>query len=274
MFFETVSMNSIFSIAFIDRNSLNELCSLCEQFSVFLQHPTWISFEASKDSFYLRCTFASWDDTMVTQFSISYHDSGVVLDLFSTKPVATRISEDDRALPPIRYLRNKELAERCTGQLRSTDGFDFDQAKKWFDGCRNNHYLHCNDVRPSGMRPKRLIDCENRRFADDVGQPYVCLSYVWGSKTSNQEESKRAFPHDLPSTIAGAMDVTLKIGLTHLWVDRYCIDQNNAEEKNDIIRNMDAICELTFLSWCDFVSAPRAGFVRQTSQPYGIKSSS
>jgi hypothetical protein len=99
---------------------------------------------------------------MVTQFSISYRDSVREVDLFSTKPVATQNSEDDRALPPIRYLRNKELAERYTGQLLSTDGFDLNWAKKWFDGCRNNHYLHCNDLRPSGVRPKRLINCKNR----------------------------------------------------------------------------------------------------------------
>jgi hypothetical protein len=51
------------------------------------------------------------------------------------------------------------------------------------------------------------------------------------------------------------MYFTLKIGLTYLWVDRYCIDQNNTEEKHDNIRNMEAICNLTFLLRYDSVYA-------------------
>jgi hypothetical protein len=35
------------------------------------------------------------------------------------------------------------------------------------------------------------------------------------------------------------MFVAVKIGMPYLWVDRYCIDKNNPEEKHDIIQNMD-----------------------------------
>ena len=37
------------------------------------------------------------------------------------------------------------------------------------------------------------------------------------------------------------MTVTRRIGLLYLWVDRYCIDQDNDKEKARLIRNMDQI---------------------------------
>jgi hypothetical protein len=94
------------------------------------------------------------------------------------------------------------------------------------------------------MRPERVVDCKSGQLVEENSQPYVCLSYVWGSKAPTQEALDNLLPINLPATISDAMVVTLKIGLRYLCVDRYCIDQNNADEKHNIVRNMDGICKL------------------------------
>jgi hypothetical protein len=50
-------------------------------------------------------------------------------------------------------------------------------------------------------------------------------------------------PEQLPKTIEDAMSVALDLGIPHLWVDRYCIDQNDDTAKQNTIRNMGAIYE-------------------------------
>ncbi|KAH3972182.1 hypothetical protein HBI18_113720 [Parastagonospora nodorum] len=72
------------------------------------------------------------------------------------------------------------------------------------------------------------------------GTPYVCLSYVWGNSCVAEHHSKKV-PAVLPKTIEDAMYVTLQLGISYLWVDRYCIDQKNAAEKHRLITNMDAV---------------------------------
>lgn len=69
----------------------------------------------------------------------------------------------------------------------------------------------------------------------------MCLGHVWGDAPADRTTSENTTLADIPQTVSDAMFVTLKLGMRYLWVDRYCIDQNNAEEKHDAIRNMDSI---------------------------------
>ncbi|KAF9636489.1 hypothetical protein BFW01_g7385 [Lasiodiplodia theobromae] len=89
---------------------------------------------------------------------------------------------------------------------------------------------------------------------------YVALSYVWGKYGASmntailneadafahrQPANKTTFPRELPRklelTIEDAIQVTLEMGFSFLWVDKYCIDENNPAEKKRHIRNMDSI---------------------------------
>ncbi|KAF4539250.1 uncharacterized protein LTHEOB_10414 [Lasiodiplodia theobromae] len=89
---------------------------------------------------------------------------------------------------------------------------------------------------------------------------YVALSYVWGKYgvsenaailneadafAQPQPANKKTFPRELPRkldlTIEDAIQVTLEMGFSFLWVDKYCIDENNPAEKKRHIRNMDSI---------------------------------
>jgi hypothetical protein len=46
---------------------------------------------------------------------------------------------------------------------------------------------------------------------------------------------------DLPKVINDSIDVTLRLHLRYLWVDRYCIDQSDEHNKHNQIRQMDLI---------------------------------
>jgi hypothetical protein len=55
----------------------------------------------------------------------------------------------------------------------------------------------------------------------------------------------------LPKSIEDGIHVALKLGLNHIWIDKFCIDQTNARDKHDQIQQMDAIyrsAELTIIA--------------------------
>ena len=43
----------------------------------------------------------------------------------------------------------------------------------------------------------------------------------------------------MPKTIKDSMFVAIRLGIPFVWVNRYCIDQENPVEKSDIIQEMD-----------------------------------
>lgn len=118
---------------------------------------------------------------------------------------------------------------------------------------------HDNVLEPNGDRYSwealpglMVIDCFSMRVVSaEPGCEYVALSYVWGSNTSDEEDSK--FEPDLrgrrlPQTIQDAMNVVRVLGKQFLWVDRYCINSTEPGTKHFMISNMDAIYEAAYLT--------------------------
>jgi hypothetical protein len=68
---------------------------------------------------------------------------------------------------------------------------------------------------------------------------FVTLSYVWGSK--GQSFGKSDDQESFAKTIVDAIEVTKQLGYRYLWVDKYCIDQDNPTEKHHQINQMDLI---------------------------------
>ncbi|KAF2819418.1 HET-domain-containing protein [Ophiobolus disseminans] len=129
---------------------------------------------------------------------------------------------------------------------------DFPSIRGWIKSCKSHHGGSCEDKTHTGVGPKILIDCRERQLCSNVGSPYACLSYVWGAlEVPIHRLSGDVLPEVLPQTVSDAMAVTLRIGLRYLWIDRYCIDQSDAEAKHDAILNMDIIyrgAELTIIA--------------------------
>jgi hypothetical protein len=238
------SATALLLIAVIKEDSIDRSCALCMEFEVFLRPPIMPDRMVYRRSVYLRCHYtAQEDDQYTSQFSIN---CGYPPQLWHLVPINPMVPQTlDPKHMPLKFWRRRPSGSRVE---LSSDPFvhscsiDYSRLKRWIGWCHTYHGDTCGTRQVGGFRPTRFIDCKRKRFCT-TDEAYVCLSYVWGMGPPGKGELDGAFPEDLPQTIADAMAVTLGIGLRYLWVDRYCIDQSDAEEKHTIIQNMNAICK-------------------------------
>jgi hypothetical protein len=91
--------------------------------------------------------------------------------------------------------------------------------------------------------------------------PYVALSYVWGSKKNyttdisnirvhQQQGSLETFLSEIPRVIRDAMDLVRRLGFRYLWVDSLCIVQNSKRSWNLNSRVMNLIYGNASLTIC------------------------
>ena len=128
--------------------------------------------------------------------------------------------------------------------------------KLWKAKCISEHGSHCSAPRGyfSDMKqyPNWVIDVYNNCLLPGrPGIKYICLSYVWGcfqgSKISKDAYSHMQCPGSLeawdsmPLTVKHAMDVVKLLGEEYLWVDAFCIAQDDQEQAMHEIQNMAAI---------------------------------
>jgi hypothetical protein len=122
-------------------------------------------------------------------------------------------------------------------------------ALEWLRFCEGNHKV-CNQPRQSIPEGFCVLDCSTRAILEweqvvDPHSHYVALSYVWGTvqgaTASGDPQPAGILPNPLPRTIEDALLLTHNLGYRYLWVDRYCIPQDNAKSKHLQIQNMDVI---------------------------------
>lgn len=108
-----------------------------------------------------------------------------------------------------------------------------------------------------GIVPIYLIDLHrNCLIRSSTRERYAALSYVWGTPDPNLPNnawdcskatlSKMLAPgfftwHSAPRSIEQAMDFTRALEVKYLWVDRYCIPQDDQSEKHIQLRAMGSI---------------------------------
>jgi hypothetical protein len=109
--------------------------------------------------------------------------------------------------------------------------------------CAFEHTVTCRTDFPGAYRPLKVIDCRSRKVVDfPHGVRYLALSYVWGAEQSAESIiNQEMLPDSVPKTILDAIEVTLKLDIQYLWVDRYCIPQDQEAVKHREIRHMDLI---------------------------------
>lgn len=131
------------------------------------------------------------------------------------------------------------------------DRIDYDLLQGWYQFCAHHHRETC--ATNSNDYPKKLkvVDCRTQKIvAAPPSCSYVALSYVWGQQQSTtvsrpnspcRNTDPSILPSNIiPSVIKDAMTVVLKLGWQYLWVDRYCIDQDD-EAKHAQISQMDKV---------------------------------
>jgi hypothetical protein len=122
----------------------------------------------------------------------------------------------------------------------------FDPVTTWLNFCRKNHNRICGSLSGSAsvssISSFKLVDCTMRRIVKGSGQPYIALSYVWGSDSSSTPHPfSDMLPDDVPNTIRDAITVTQALGFRYIWIDRYCINQEDKEEVAEQVPKMDLI---------------------------------
>ena len=156
------------------------------------------------------------------------------------------------------------------GARQLGDQIDYGLLRKWISFCGRNHKTCIRRAKARKQFSIKLIDCVDRRIVwRKKEQQFVRLSYRWG-----QQERRRFTegPLDgpLPPLIEDVIEVTLKLGYRYLWIDLYCIDQDNAEEKAIQIAQMDVIyraSELTIIAATISGVHERLPGVRPNSRP-------
>ncbi|CZR65432.1 uncharacterized protein PAC_15332 [Phialocephala subalpina] len=144
----------------------------------------------------------------------------------------------------IMELSNKPHAF-CGRQIQPQ--VDLSLLKGWLEFCNINHKTLCRKFDPRLPQGFRVIDCLTRRIVswETVARPksYIALSYVWGNHVKDATTSKDSPLGPLPATIEDAILLTIGLGYQYLWIDRYCISQDNPIERQLQIQNMNAIYE-------------------------------
>ncbi|KAI6092749.1 HET-domain-containing protein [Hypoxylon rubiginosum] len=130
-----------------------------------------------------------------------------------------------------------------------SDTFNSRQTLDWITECRRHG---CN---PSEQRiyDQYLVDCHDLAVVAAGESPeYVALSYVWAppgeSKITynlryDDDKKMLLLPEKLPLVVADAIIVTKSLGFRYLWIDKFCIGQNEEqpEMRHKQIMQMDAI---------------------------------
>jgi len=151
--------------------------------------------------------------------------------------------------PGTRYITL--LSQRRSPQIFSMEiihhrSYDISFVRYCSYGCRQDHGDICNSLKKEHLSFFRPIDCQSRRvIMAPSDSKYVALSYVWdGPVPTGHANSQDRHSLDLcswPKVITDSIQVTLDIGLKYLWVDRYCINQDDDEDKATQIAKMDLI---------------------------------
>lgn len=122
--------------------------------------------------------------------------------------------------------------------------FDAEWSKQYIEYCQQHHPVGCA-IEPAISLNLRVIDCKLRKVEmAHPGCKYVALSYVWGSPSSSDSPgcvANQALPTTIPRTIRDSIDVTLALGYDYLWIDKYCINQDDNLDKHDQVSRMDEI---------------------------------
>ena len=117
--------------------------------------------------------------------------------------------------------------------------------RTWLDECNtSSHHISCHSSPSDSLRALTLIDCllvPPQLISGHKEHRYAALSYVWGrTAVGSHTVGDELRSNVLPQTIQDAMTVTRQLGLRYLWIDRYCIGQDEVTMQ-DQISNMDQI---------------------------------
>ena len=141
--------------------------------------------------------------------------------------------------------RKTALGESATCQRAdplNPERADFDKIQHWLKRCQIRHKA-CSNPALGKVWPAHLINCTSLDVEPvHVHHEYIALSYAWGGKGAKEySKSLKDIWERLPMTIKDAVAVTKKLGFQYLWIDYFCIPQEDEIAKQAAIRSMGSI---------------------------------
>ncbi|KXH50497.1 hypothetical protein CSAL01_08309 [Colletotrichum salicis] len=129
------------------------------------------------------------------------------------------------------------------GRTLREEKIDYSLTRSWIHLCEHHHDTCRTSPDWQTLPHFKLIDCEFRRIINtnpNTRYRYVALSYVWGDAKPDKY-TYPDLPDNLPPVIQDAMRTTIKLGFRYIWIDRYCIWQDNETHKMSQVEKMDQI---------------------------------
>jgi hypothetical protein len=121
-----------------------------------------------------------------------------------------------------------------------------DHANRWLSNCQPTHQKCKNQSQAPSHLPYRVLDVINFdpqggiRLYETSSEPadYICLSHCWGQSrpqrittSKSLNENKNRIPLDeLEKTFQDAIMVTRKLHIRYLWIDSFCILQDDVAD--------------------------------------------
>ncbi|KAH7089809.1 heterokaryon incompatibility protein-domain-containing protein [Paraphoma chrysanthemicola] len=233
-------IHNIIDLVSIEADAEASGCHLCRLFSqVRLQ-----SQEDKEDN--KRYTISVFSSVYMN--SVRRHND----ELFDTPVLAILPSDDtirqlEKVPLELQFIYPTSLSRNSAEAIlgRKVPAYlDYGILTNWIRFCCENHRETCGaevgDLLP--VPGFRLIDCSTGKIIPaPAGVEFVALSYVWGIAPIPPGTSYDQIPDSASLVIRDAMIVTSNIGYRYLWVDRYCIPQDDDRVKHHQIRRMDLI---------------------------------
>jgi hypothetical protein len=197
-------------------------------------------------------TAASDDLPQARQLGPEHH---IINKIFGIRP---------RLVAYVPYVDRPEPNSCLSCDRADDDWINLETLKSWITTCNSYHGEHCYSIiesrKPSFAGPRWLIDVHRQCIvrASPVDR-YVALSYVWGRTTSScakranilelqEDNSLLSDGIVVPRTIQDVIALVRILGETYLWVDRFCIVQDDLETKKSQLEDMASIYGASFLT--------------------------
>lgn len=228
-------------------------CLICRLFDSLVQK--YISDGRSRDELFYLASFPTsslyasnwtWDKTpegVAQTMSFSIFDETTLRDV--TRARQPQLLRAIGCISPVVVPASEDISSFHARKLG--EELNVSAIIAWLNFCSHNHLGSCTSAENALHPLTKVIDCCTEKLVDlEPDQTYLALSYVWGEPKINELESSltmRASETSLefPQTVADAVKLTLKLGYSYLWVDRFCIPSDDDAERDIQIAQMDRI---------------------------------
>lgn len=240
---------------------LSSACALCRLFGAVSPSDTCKDGSSRAGNCYLRVFSAAKAITLLNPSDLRELEmrDRLLLGVVRFSPVITqapRVAEVVRMKESLQetgllFFRRSEQPFQGRSPLDvrriKQDVVDYAFIHECLKYCRRNHAKHCGRPRRKHAPPFRVIECRTLAVLEvPPACEYVALSYLWGELDPSNPPYLAICRgwldlQRVPKVISDSIHFTLECGLRYLWVDRYCINQSDEQDKYDQIRQMDLI---------------------------------